>query len=394
VGYGVNIEKYLWLSFVWQQCNVKSYKLLNDFGGIEGLYSAGRKDLADLGYLNGKEIRSLLDKREKLIYTVLETCREKGIDIITIEDAIYPKRLKNIYNPPLVIYMRGKLPDLENTPSITIVGTRNPSDAGILITDRLSKDLARSGFITVSGLAKGIDATAHKGTLIADGITVAVLGCGVDVVYPAENAFLINHILRSGAIISEYPPGTKPLKENFPCRNRILAGLTQGTLVTEAPERSGALITARIAADEGREVFAVPGNVFHTSGTNNLIKNGAKPVTEALDIIEEFKDVLIEKPVTTTVNFAKYDDMLKVSSHYVEYNGHKQNNISLKNNIDDLSLTENEIIIKNALSDTPLSIDEIDDKTKLEIGPLLASLTMLEIKGYIKSLPGGRYILD
>ncbi|MDP4152954.1 MAG: DNA-processing protein DprA [Bacillota bacterium] len=388
---GINTEKYIWLAQKWSQPGVKIHKLLSALGGIDGVYAADRKMLSRLDILLPEEIKRLNDKDGREAFEIIEECRRKQIDIITIEDRRYPERLRKIYNPPLILYIKGRLPDCDKTASITIVGTRNPSKDGISICDRLSKDLARSGFIIVSGMARGIDAAAHKGALVAEGITVAVLGCGVDVAYPEENRELMKYIIENGAVISEYPPGTRPDKLNFPMRNRILAGLTLGTVVVEAPDKSGALITARQASDEGRDVFAVPGSVYTSPGTNNLIKSGAKPVTEALDVIEEYAYMFSDIPSVKVHESSKQSHViLKVASAEPEYKIQKQ-----KSDADDLALTDEERLIKASMTaDSEVDADTISRKTNLPIGTVLATLTYLELKGHVKRLPGGRYILD
>jgi DNA processing protein len=215
---------------------------------------------------------------------IRERCAGDGIAILTFGDPGYPASLREIPSPPLVLYRAGR--PFPEDPAVAIVGSRAPTPAGKEFARQLSGDLAGSGWTIVSGMARGIDAAAHEGALGAGGPTVAVLGCGADVVYPPEHGELRERILRNGAILSEYPPGTLPMPHRFPARNRIVSGLSRGVVVAEAPERSGALITARVALEQGREVLVVPGNPWfaHTAGSNRLLREGAAPVCSADDV--------------------------------------------------------------------------------------------------------------
>jgi len=217
---------------------------------------------------------------------IRERCASEGIAILTFDSPGYPAALRGIPAPPLILYRAGS--PFPEDPAVAVVGSRAPTGPGMDFARQLSGDLAGSGWTVVSGMARGIDAAAHAGALGAGGITVAVLGCGVDVVYPPEHGRLREEILDRGAVLSEYPPGTLPLPQRFPARNRIVSGICRGVVVAEAPERSGALITARIALEQGREVFAVPGNPWfaHTAGSNRLLREGATPVCSAADVSE------------------------------------------------------------------------------------------------------------
>ena len=215
---------------------------------------------------------------------IRERCTGEGIAILTFDAPGYPAALREIPSPPLVLYRAGG--PFPEDPAVAIVGSRAPTAAGREFARHLSGELAGTGWTVVSGMARGIDAAAHEGALGAGGVTVAVLGCGVDVVYPPEHGELRRRILGGGAVLSEYPPGTLPMPHRFPARNRIVSGLSRGVVVAEAPERSGALITARAALDQGREVLVVPGNPWfaHTAGSNRLLREGATPVCSADDV--------------------------------------------------------------------------------------------------------------
>ena len=285
-----------------------------------------------------------------------ENIYRKGIKIITIFSDEYPILLKEIHDPPIVLYIKGSLP-LRNY--ISVVGTRKPSKYGMHMAEKLSGELAERGATVVSGMARGIDTYAHIGALKGNGMTIAVLGSGVDVIYPYENKGLYQKIISSGAVVSEYPPGTRPRKEYFPRRNRIIAGLSLGTLVVEAPEKSGALITASFALSAGREVFAIPGrsDFGRFKGTNKLIKDGAKLVETVDDIIDEFP--------------------------YIEWKK-KEKSVPY-------SLTEKEEKVYSIIGDMPKYIDEIMRESKLSMGEFFSVVLSLELKGLIKEIGGKRY---
>ncbi len=276
-------------------------------------------------------------------------------------DTDYPAALRNIPDPPALLYGRGCLPAGE---ALAIVGARYPSVFGRQFTEELAQELAESGLIIISGLARGIDAAAHRGALTAGGQTLAVLGCGIDRVYPQENAKIFEQIIEQGAILSEYPPGTEPLPGHFPGRNRIISGMSRGTLVVEAASNSGSLITAEFALEQGREVMAVPGSIECKTcfGPNHLIKQGAHPVTEASDILELF-------------------------GLYCPPGGRQET--TQKPHID---LPEPAAGILARLDSTPRHSDELGGESGLTPMELSAILLHLELHGYVEKLPGGRYV--
>lgn len=273
-------------------------RLTESFGTPEFLYGADRTQLIRAG-LNKRQTDALCDKDLSGAQAILRACEEKKIQIITIEDSAYPDRLREIDDPPPVLYVRGRLPDFDRMPGITIVGTRSCSAYGLRMAERFSAALAKAGFTIISGMARGIDSAAHRGCLKADGATVAVLAGGVDLCYPPENHYLMGDIMLAGAVISENPPGTPHEGFRFPIRNRILSGLSAATLIVEAPARSGAMISARRAFDQGREVFAVPGplDVPGSVGCNQLIRDEiARIATSPMDIVHELAPMLGEPP--------------------------------------------------------------------------------------------------
>ena len=262
------------------------------FGKPERVYAADEKMLLDTGLLKPEQAHRLaalhsLDAAQ----AVLRDCAENDIRPITLDDALYPERLRNIPDPPLVLYSRGAIPLFDDLLCITIVGTRRASQRSRRMTETFAAELASRGVCIISGMAAGIDSAAHTGALRAGGLTTAVFGCGADICYPSENRTLMDEILQKGCILTEYAPGTSPGKATFPRRNRIMAGLAVGVLVAAAPERSGSLITAHLASEYGRDVFVIPGGIEDAEfrGANELLRQGAQPVTKVTDILEEYE---------------------------------------------------------------------------------------------------------
>ena len=277
-------------------------------------------------------------------------------NFITIKDDVYPECLKEIPNPPLKLYYKGNLDLLKEERLIAVVGTRNPSSYGKLCCEYMVKKMSRANITIVSGFAKGIDSIAHKTSLLTDGKTIAVIASGLDIVYPASNLSLYREIEEKGLILSEYEAGVKPFKSNFPQRNRIIAGLSRGTIVVESKDRGGSLITADLALEFNRDVYAVPGDVFseYSKGCNNLIRDArAKSLSNINELLEDYSWNIEEK---------------------------NENN----------KYTKNQLLILNSLS-SEKNLDNILIETKIEQTEILAELMALEIMGVIKSIAGGRY---
>jgi len=293
----------------------------------------------------------------------LDIAFQKGIKIITMADASYPPLLHHIPDPPPVLYISGTLEPA--TDNIAVVGSRNATRYGITMAKQLCSDLAHRDLNVVSGMAKGIDTAAHLGALAGDGKTFAILGTGIDVIYPSENKKLFHEISEKGAVISEFPFGTGPEPYNFPLRNRIISGMSLGTVIVEAGMKSGSLITARLAAEQGREVFAVPGSVrsFKSTGTHSLLKQGAKLVEHANDIIEEILPLLRSRLSEKTENQAPQ----------------KKNNPALDSD---------ETIVFKALEPYPVHIDDIIRSTGFNPGRLAGILLKLELEGVVNQSPG------
>lgn len=292
---GNNIEeKYykIWISLI-KDLGIKRYtSLIKEFKSLKSIFSASKEQIISVYGIGEKIANQIIDLETKRIAKKhLEYMCKNGIDIISIEESKYPELLRNIYDPPISIYIKGNK-DILNSLNLAIIGCREATEYGKNIAQSFAYNLAKKNVNIVSGLARGIDSNAHLGAVYAKGKTIAVLGNGVDLIYPKENIYLARKILENGGvIISEYPIGTEPNKINFPARNRIISGISKGVLIVEAKEKSGTLITVDFALEQGRDVFAIPGNIDskNSFGTNELIKQGAKLVTNYEEILEEYE---------------------------------------------------------------------------------------------------------
>lgn len=336
-------------------------KLLSNFGSAERVFDASVDELLNIEGIKletAKKIKSFNEWNK--VYDILKTCEKREIEIYSINDDRYPRLLREIHDPPAVLFCKGKIEEIDNF-GIAVVGSRKLTDYGKRVTEKFASELSSFGITVVSGLARGIDSIAHNSALSAGGRTIAFLGSGVSVVYPPENKKLAERIVNSGALLSEFYPDEPPKRENFPKRNRLISGMTIGTLVTEASINSGALITAKFALEQGREVFAVPGNIIskNSEGTNFLIKKGAKLVQNIDDILEEIKPFI---------------PSLK-ESHI------KQES---KKTVD---LNEEERAIFS-LIESPLLLDDIVLKTKMNVSKIMEILLKLEIIGLIEKFEG------
>ncbi|NLD49811.1 MAG: DNA-protecting protein DprA [Clostridiaceae bacterium] len=360
-----NKQYWIWLSSIPGIGAVKSRKLLEYFEQPYNIFNSREDELKTLPFLNGSDVVNIRDKIIKdNVKKVIENTYKNNIKVITIEDELYPYYLKNIYDPPLVLYIKGNI--IDNEKYLAVVGSRKATTYGLDMARKISSELTGYGITVVSGMARGIDTYAHRGALGVGGRTIAVLGCGVDVVYPYENKKLMERIISEGACISEYIPGMPPVAGNFPARNRIISGMSLGVIVIEAGEKSGSLITANFALEQGREVFALPGNVnsINSTGTNKLIREGAKIVTGIEDILEEFNLSYTEE---------------KIKKFYQE------------NNRDDKllkGLEEDERKIAQCLVEGELHIDVLAKKTGFSIKSVNSILLMLELKCVVEQLPG------
>lgn len=377
---------WVWLSLKHISAKTKIAALNEYFAGIGEIYDAESYDnIAGIKEIQEKE---LADKNTAPAAKVIADAERLGIDIITFDDKDYPEILKNIPDPPCVLYHVGETLRWDEIVTIGCVGTRRNSDYGKIVTMNICRDLARMGVVTVSGMAKGLDSVAAEATMHAGGKTVAVVGTGLDIIYPPENKHLFEKILNNGAVFSEYPPGAPASSDHFPQRNRIIAGLSRGILVTEAPKRSGALITARYALNTGRDLFAVPGNILdeHYAGSNALIQQGAKLVTCAEDIMAEYP-----YEISALMNDRDQDEASPEQSD----SGEKEKNvphISLSDAKYDL-LGKKEKTIISFLAEADMQLDEIVRETEFTAAETNTMLVMLEMKGLVKRMPGNIYKL-
>ena len=283
------MKYWIWLASVEGLGPVKKFALLNKFETAKRIYNATEKEILKVDGMSDKIVQNMQKAKDaKLLEKYEKYILKNDIKIINISDDNYPAKLKNIYAPPITIFAKGDI-SLLNSKSIAIVGSREPSKYGIYVAEKFSKELSKEGITIVSGLARGIDTFAHVGALSSFGKTIALLGSGIDVVYPKENAKYYREISEKGLIISEYIVGTAPESKNFPQRNRIISGLSDGVLVVEARKNSGTMITTDFALEQGKELYVIPGNITSnlSAGTNNLIKEGAKLVTDVYEILED-----------------------------------------------------------------------------------------------------------
>lgn len=339
---------------------VRMRGLIAYFGGLESAWNAGSGALAESG-LGAKVIERVLAARQNVdLDQVWAKIESQGIKILTWQDEDYPSRLKEIDQPPPVMYIRGEyLPD--DLFAVAIVGTRRVTSYGRQITEELAGFLASNGITVISGLARGVDAIAHQSALKAGGRTIAILGSGVDKIYPPEHMKLAAQMLERGAIMSDYAPGTPPDASNFPPRNRIISGLSLAVVVIEAGETSGALITAEFAAEQGREVFAVPGSILapQSKGANKLIQNGAQPLLNASDLMQAL-------------------DFTRIGEHKAARKA--------------LPADEIEARLLNVLGAEPLHVDQIRGQADLPIEKVSATLALMELKGMVRQVGGMNYV--
>lgn len=438
---------WIWLSLKMGYGGEGFAELISHFGSPENIYAADSSELFQIGgNFKNLKIEPLLDKNLEKAYNVEKYCSRSHIEILKYGEPGYPILLTSLKNPPIILYAKGQIKNLDKKVCIGVVGTRSLTEYGRRSAYKIGYELAASGAVVVSGMALGIDSVAACGALDAGGKTVAVLGSGVDHIYPAAHQKLANEIARHGLLLSEYPPLEGPTRASFPKRNRIISGMSQGTLVVEADEHSGALITAKDAILQGRNVYALPGNVNNSSsnGTNSLIKDGAIPITCAADIMENYRYIYRENvDMSALMRAAKYSDLkvgalsahgvdegtsnLKMSEKgtisallhsqkkvdgetlnkmmgYTEYpqfeevpplkkrlNEAERSEVQIKNDeilqsLDEKCKSVFEAVPKEkAIGLSEICVDGYDART------IMSALTTLELKGLIEILPGGLY---
>ena len=395
------VEYWIWLQTA-LGAGARTDDILSYFETPEKLYCAGSKEWRLSGLFTQKKIEALKSTTPSETGKILNECRKKGYTIITPDSQLYPGKLKNLTDMPLVLYGIGDCSVLSDVVSIGIVGTRNASDYGIQVAQKLSYALADSGATIVSGGALGIDSEAHAGAMLAKGRTLAFLGCGLSFDYLKENAAMRRAITRYGAVVSEYSPFTSASKRTFPIRNRLISGVSLGVAVIEAGVKSGSLITANCALDQGKDVFAVPGDIVRSSfdGTNYLIKNGAKPVFSAEDILSEYEnvygdlfDISKSKVALTSIPYVEYrkkkTSVIEKKTEVIKKHEPPVKSVEQKTLPDDVS-NESKVVY-SVLNDNGVHIDDIVRETNLKMNVVLASLTELELLGFVELGSGKKY---
>ncbi len=360
----------LWLTAIAKVHRSALCRMLDLYGSAEAIFNLSEDEIRGFRFLSDDEKDRLCLKESALAKNYLEYIEADGTRFITTMDEDYPTMLFDIDDMPQALFCRGKFVDLNNNILVAMVGARKCTQYGYECARTIARGTAREGAVIVSGMAMGIDSAAHEGALEANRPTVAVLGCGVNVVYPSSNRNLMKRIMETGMVISEYPVNTEPTRFTFPERNRIISGISHGLVVVEAGERSGSLITARRALEQGKDLFAVPGNINNSSssGTNNLIKEGAQLVTCAADIT------------------GRYSQRLEIIKERFDISAPKNEYLTADKDNNDI-----EAAIAGALTSEPLSIDELSDVTGIPAADISTALLMMELSGNVITYPGGKY---
>ena len=411
------LKYWLWLARIRGLKNQTRLALLRHFGSPEDLYFADEGEILLTEGIDRRQADLLSNHSLEDADRILGECQRLNVRILTLQDAAYPGRLRDIFDPPCILYVRGHLPVIDEEAVISVVGTRDCTPYGIACAERICYGLATGGCIVATGLAKGIDTAAARGALLAGGPVLGLLGCGIDVVYPKENAALYEDVAAVGALITEYPPGTGPMPGNFPLRNRILSGISVGTLVVEAPVISGALITASLALEQGRDVFAVPGPIDAPSsrGCNRLIRDGAGLVSDAREILScytarfpkklgteqvgELPVVLTERKRTDPVPLSpggekeeKRDRSKKAAAPETrEPSGEADAPLPVIAP-EEAGLTDDQIVLLRLLdAEAPMLADDLIDRSDIPTRRVLSALTVLEIDGFVRQHSGKRF---
>ncbi len=368
--------------------------LLRHFGSPEDIFFADREELLLAEDVPPGQAELALNRDLSAADRILADCQRLGQRILTIQDAEYPQRLRNIFDPPLVLYVKGRMPVMDEEAAIAVVGTRECTPYGTACGERLGRELAASGAVVVTGLARGVDSAAARGALRAGGSVVGVTGGGLDVVYPPENGDLYADVAARGVLLSEYPPGSPPDKAHFPVRNRIMSGLSVAALVVEAPGHSGALITARLALEQGREVYAVPGPIDapDSVGCNRLIRDGAGLAAEGWDILRDFQERFPEKlrparklPAWTPLPTRRRAEPRRKPAPEPE-------KAPALRAVSRVGLTDDQIALLGVLEpEGPVQVDDLIESTGIPARRVSSALTMLEIDGCVRQHDGKRY---
>lgn len=397
---GTNATYWIWLQRALGYGSGKIQTILSDYGSARDFYGGGIREWRLCGCFTPQELTKLEDRNLLPAEQILARCAALGQCTVTPEDEDYPERLRNIANPPAVLYCKGSLPKLDDEVCIAVVGTRSATPYGVAMSFEFGFQLAKAGAVVVSGGALGVDCASHKGALQAGGKTIAVLGCGINTDYLRENASLRNLISKDGTLVSEYPPDTPAFPRNFPMRNRIISGLSLGILVIEAGEKSGSLITANFALEQGRDVFALPGNVKSSvsDGTNNLIKAGAKPTTCVQDIVEEYimqyphklKQIDKNAPVPSVSEPVKVKNQVH-KKRYTTYNEDKK--IVFEPQPLPKELSAYALALYKELTQQPCHLTALAKQAGLSVSESMQAVTELELFECIYAQSGRRYSL-
>ena len=386
-----SLKHWIWLTTRPSLNRQSSLALLRAMETPERIYHSCEEDYLTIPGITREQINALEDKSLEEANAILGECRRLGLQLLTIQDTLYPDRLRNIYDPPLLLYIQGRMPAFDDEFAVAMVGTRDCTPYGEMMAERLGFELASQGAVVVSGLARGIDACAHRGALRGGGTVVGVIAGGHDKPYPIQNRYLYADVAAVGAVISEYPPGTLHLARHFPVRNRIISGLCQATLVVEAPARSGALITANAALEQGRDVFAVPGpaGAINSVGCHRLIQEGAGLVMEARDLLREYVDLYPGK--LRFCGLPLPGDLKDAASKKVPETLEKPEELEAKAvkpsvNYRDpsLGLTDDQIQIMECLQGRSLSMDDLIEETKIPARRAFSAVSMLQVDHFLE----------
>ena len=405
-----DLECWIWFSGLRKLRWRTRRALLDRFGGARELWFADPRTLESVAGLLPEERQELTERRSGETERIVRRCAEEHIRILTFQDAAYPERLRNIPDPPYVLYVLGEMPAVDTEPVIAVVGTRRSSPYGEKMARSIAAGIAACGGIVTTGLAAGIDTCAAEGALNADGRVLGVLGVAINKVYPSANAQLYARVQANGALISEYPPDAEGSKEWFPQRNRIIAGLSLGVVVPEAPERSGALITAHRALDYGRDVYAVPSNADNPKGkgSNRLLQEGAALIENGWDVLENyeafFPDRIVKRdapiPQSAEQKPAQSEETGERGKGFFLFRSPNRNRTGedpaparlLETQLS--LLTEQQLKIVGVMNSPSMHVDDIIDLSGLPASAVLSELTMLQIKGFVRQEQGKRFTLN
>lgn len=393
------LKYWIWLSNLPRLNNQMRLSLLEHFGEPDKIYYGEKEEYFLVQGMTRSMAEALEDKSLEAADRILGDCDRLGLRIITLRDTEYPDRLRNIYDPPLLLYVLGRMPRFDEEVAVAMVGTRRASPYALEMGEKLAFQMAGLGAVIVSGLAAGGDAAAHRGALRAGGFTAAVIGGGHDIVYPRENRPLYEDIAARGVILSEYPPGTEHMGEHFPVRNRIISGLSVGVVVTEAPERSGALITAGLALDQGRDLFAIPGQMGdrRCAGSNALLRDGAGVVTDAWDVLSVYagkfphkiRSLRMEEPR----RFGGAPAPAEKPKFRKKPDAPREPGLPVLDLSGDHGLTDDQLRVVRALRGRTVQVDDLIEETQIPTRRILSALTVLELDRIVTQESGKRFSL-